>query len=375
MRNSRTLSYSEISSALTCQARWDFAYGGHLTGGHTLRRRETAQLLSDGRAWGAAVAAWHATDSSAPDELSQRWEAHLALRASYAADAIEQREREVYVDAGLVAERIDRLSLILDHYISTASKLENLTRVEDELDVPLPSRSGKRKSTRYRLQAFLDGFTVDEAGHEWIVENKLRTTLTPAKQIQLSRQILWYAWARQQESGRQVVGVFVDERLNDAPKPARLVKAKTKAEKALGEFTVSHAKDQMTTPEAYLAACVEFESEPHPETLDALRARRWQQRVPIVFGPGALDEAGKELTSVAKQIRDLDSGELYPVRNAQPQHCRGCRFMDICANPRDELYVKTLFEFSEPKRLRQEKGDQEVPKSNQNVWLTGGVTA
>ena len=74
-----------------------------------------------------------------------------------------------------------------------------------------------------------------------IVEFKLRKQLTPVKLIQLSRQIRWYAWARQQVTDRKVVGVLVDERLNEAPKPAGFNKN--------GEL--SHAKNQVTTPELY----------------------------------------------------------------------------------------------------------------------------
>ena len=93
-----------------------------------------------------------------------------------------------------------------------------------------------------------------------IVEFKLRKQLTPVKLIHLSRQIRWYAWARQRVTDRKVVGVLVDERLNEAPKPARILKN--------GE--VSSAKDQVTSPELYMEACRERDQVPDPYTLEAL---------------------------------------------------------------------------------------------------------
>ena len=66
----RLLSHTEIDTALTCFARWDFAYGGHLAGA-TLKPREIAPVLSDGRAWGNAVAAYHAADAGVLAEIGR----------------------------------------------------------------------------------------------------------------------------------------------------------------------------------------------------------------------------------------------------------------------------------------------------------------
>ena len=55
----RQLSFTEIQTALTCEGRHAFQYTGRLTGGETLKRKQIAVELSNGRAWGAAVAAWH----------------------------------------------------------------------------------------------------------------------------------------------------------------------------------------------------------------------------------------------------------------------------------------------------------------------------
>ena len=53
----RLLSFSEISSALTCTMRHDLAYVGHAAGS-ALKSRAVGRRLTEGRAFGAAVATW-----------------------------------------------------------------------------------------------------------------------------------------------------------------------------------------------------------------------------------------------------------------------------------------------------------------------------
>lgn len=338
----RTLSYSEVSRALRCMAQWDFSYGGHLAG-TALKAKRVVPILSEGRAWGAAVAAYHSTLHMGHPACNRA--AMTALDDSLNADADRQREFGVH-DPPAHDELRARLLRILGHYIDTAEPFELDPVLERQLFVPIPSRSGERPSSRYRLQSYLDG-TRDIDGRPWLVEFKLRNTLTSVELIALSRQIRWYAWAYWQESGVKVAGVEVHERWNEVPKPARLVQGKRKGQ----ERVPSHAKDQVTTVGKYLDLCGEFGVEPNPDTLAALRRRRWQQRVPIMFRDGELEEAGRELVSAAKLIRDLDSGELMPLRNAIRSNCSGCSFREICPNPDSEL-VDDLFERVEPKRLR-----------------------
>ena len=88
------------------------------------------------------------------------------------------------------------------------------------------------------------------------------------------------------------------------------------------------------------------------DTLRALEARKWQQRVPIHFRPSELEEVGHELRSAARLIRDLDSGDLYPIRNATVMTCQGCRFREICDNPEDTEVVDALFDREPAKRYR-----------------------
>jgi hypothetical protein len=357
-RSLRTLSFTEIQAAITCQARWDYAYGGRLAGS-ALRRRAHATALSDGKAWGAAVAAWHAHHG--PDTLESIYDptmaglaAHGALREAYAADTAEQYTAGVAVAPEYESQRVERLAEILDHYMATADQLPDLSLLEGRFEVPLLSRAGVHRSTKYRLEGYLDGFTVLDG--EWIVEFKLRANLTPRKFLTLSRQHLWYAWARSQLTDQPVVGVIVDERMNEAPRPAQaVILNKTKTQTT---YRPSAKLDEMTTPESYLALCEELGAYPknHAEKLATLRSRRWHQREPILFRPGQLEEAGQELVAAGKLIADLERGDRYPIRNGQRHICQGCRFSDICPNPQDTLYVDTLYERVPPKRERPKEG-------------------
>jgi hypothetical protein len=348
---SRSLSFSEVSTAQTCKARWAFSYGGQLTGGTTLKSRHVLPILRDGRAWGAGVAAWHERSSQT---LLAYVEALDVMRQSLDEDLAFMKDAGVMTNATLDQrnDAMGRLERMFHHYTSLSEPLANLTRLEDTIDVAVPSRSGKRGSSRYRFGAKIDGFTEAEQNADWIVEFKLRKKLNPRWFIELARQYLYYAWARQRESGRRVIGIVVDERLNAIPNLPKILRS----------GRVSSDKDQLTTVPFYLAACEQAGQDPDPETVMALQARTWQQRVFVLFRPDELEEAGRELVSAAKDIRDLDSGELYPVRNASQIVCNGCRFKRICKDPTgslvDELFIRTT-----PKRLR----DQEAIQQPQEV--------
>lgn len=327
-------------------AQWDYGYGNRLAG-DALERKEIAPILSDGRAWGAAVAAWHASYSRS-GAVGASLRAFAALEDSYVTDRAEMAERGAYVLVGDQVERRARLHTILEHYLSTAQPFTNLIRLEGEIEVPIPSRTGRGWSNKYLFKTFIDGYTFGEYDHQWIVEFKLRTNLQDAEQIVLSRQPRWMGWAlreleRQQGLPADIVGVIVDERWNQPPKPPRILQS----------GKPSTAKDQLTTPDAYLEICQELGAEPNFQTVLALRERRWQQRIPIAFRDGELDEAGQELVSAAKLIHQLDTGQLYPIRNATPMNCRGCSFRRICPNPQDRTLVDSLYVRKPPKRLRE----------------------
>lgn len=342
----RSLSFTEISTALTCQAQHAFRYTGHLTGGDALKPKLVIPRLRAGRAWGAAVAAWHANQSS----LFGYAQATTAMDQSLEADAERQRSFGVHDEAE--HERLrGHLRELLAHYVQLETDPLQVAQLEHELEVAIPSRRGRRSSNRYHFQAFFDAVTSDWRPWEtWLVEYKLRDTLSPYELVANSRQIRWYAWTYQHFYGVPVHGVIVDERLSMAPRPARLVKAKRKGEGIDGRVP-SHAVDQLTTPELYVDLCRRYNVEPQEGTLLVLKARRWSLRHPVMFRAGELDEAGLELVSAAKLIRDLDSGETLPIRNVKPQNCNGCSFREICPAPDSEL-VDALYERTPPKRLR-----------------------
>ena len=332
---SRSISYSEIAASQTCQARWDFGYGGRLAG-DALKPLLAAPILREGRAWGAAVAAWHAGS----EQLA--FAPYVALHRSIQEDVDAIREAGLPLDPDEPIEMQKRLEALFEHYTSVVPKLPNLTRLEDEVDVPLLSRTSGHSSSRYRFQAFLDGLTTDENGRRWIREYKLRGRLTPVHLLQIAPQHRWYGWSWTRLTGEPIVGVQVDEWLNVTPHEPRV----------LANGKVSQEKSQVITPELYIAACERTGTEVKPEVVEALGARVWGQVVSLLFRPSELEEAGRELVSAAKLIRDLDSGELWPIRNVSQAHCNGCAFRSICPAPGDRLLVDSQFERRVPKRLR-----------------------
>jgi hypothetical protein len=266
------------------------------------------------------------------------------MQASFYESIREQQESGLWLDVVGQVDQMVRLASMLDHYMSTAERLPTLIALKErEFNVPIPSRTGQRGSSRYRFQGFIDGWTEDERGR-WLVEFKLRGRLTAFALLQLSRQVRWYAWAMQRESGGEFrpVGVVVDERLNEEPKPPKILKS----------GKPSHDKAQVTTPEWYIAVCEEHDVEPHDDVVEALGQREWQKRHWLPLRPSEIDEAGEELVSEAKKIGQYDRGELFPTRNAQPFICERCKFKKICDSPRDDLYVDTLFSRGLPKRDR-----------------------
>lgn len=390
----RAISHTEQSTLLTCQAQWDFNYGGYLAG-TALRPKAVPVRLQEGRAWGIAVAAFHSYrpcercqdagctscgGGEGPDALDT---AIIALTTALDAEAKKLKEAGFY-DADAHREMAAKLRALLVQYAEEEDDrdipLVGLDRLEHELFVPLPSRSGKGDSNRYKLQVLFDG--VLEGEGDWLVEFKLRAQLSPLELIANSRQIRYYAWAWQREHGRPVRGVIVDERLNEQPKPARWVRPKKKDEGIvvdpdqaaelgapysdkerelyigdegkLARRSVSHAKDQVTTPKSYLDACQRAGVEPVPETLEAIRSRKWSQRHRIFLTQAEIEESGRELVSLGRQIAAIDSGQVYPVRNVKPQNCNGCRFREICNEPNDKDLVDSLFDRVPAKRDREE---------------------
>lgn len=372
----RAISFTESGNLLTCQAQWDFNYGGYLAG-DCLKPKAVPVRLQEGSAWGAGVAAFHAAEV---DKLDA---GIIALTASLDAEARKLNEKGFY-DADAHRQMAAKLRALLEQYAAEEETrpvpLAGLSGLEQELLVPLPSRSGKGDSSRYRLQVFFDGVlneaVVDDQGRVWLVEFKLRDTLSPLELIVNSRQIRYYAWAYQREHGIPVAGVIVDERLNAQPKPPKIVNSKkgvgkevevdvldkeTKeptGEKKMVWKAPSTDKAQLTTPARYEAACEEYGVDPDPAMVEALADRRWSQRERVFLSAREIEESGTELISLGRQVAALDSGQTYPVRNVKPQNCNGCRFREICNDPHDKDLVDGLFDRRPPKRDR--KPDEEV---------------
>jgi hypothetical protein len=335
----RTLSHSEVSTALDCQARWDFRYGEQLAGS-SLKEKTVVPRLSEGKAWGAAVAAFH----TSLGQLQPGQEAIDAMDRSLDADVELQKAEGLYSEEAHEQMRTDLLAMLV-HYTDTIEPIEMDPLTERELLVPIPSRGGARRSNRYRLLCYLDATSTSPDGSVWVEEFKLRGRLSDVRLIIRSPQIRWYAWAYWQTTGIRPAGVNVTERLRAIPKAPRVLKS----------GKLSHAKDQLCTLDAYIAACEEHDVEPDDVTADHLSRRQWQQRVPVVFRQDELDEVGRSLISAAKLIRDLDSGDLYPLRNARPAVCSGCPYTEICDDPRSS-FVDTQFNRRPPKHERETEG-------------------
>lgn len=326
---SRLISHSEASVLLDCQAKFDFQYGNQLAGS-SLKPRTKHLRLREGKAWGRAMAAYH----SGIHQMTPYQE----IIASLAEDA-----SEMLIEPLDLEETRVKLFALLDSYAADSESLM-VDATELELDVQIPARSGKRASTLYRFTGFIDAVKRGDSG-DWIAEFKLRGQLSSLEQVAFMRQIRWYAWGYQQQTGRPIAGVIVDERLNQEPKPARI----------LASGLPSHATNQITTPGLYAAACREVGIEPQEETLVALAARRWQERHTIFLTTSEIEEAGKQLTSVANLAGQFDSGLLYPTRNPSQFRCPGCSFREVCNSPQDADLVDALFERVSPKKDRAQK--------------------
>lgn len=258
-------------------------------------------------------------------------------------------ERGAPGDLADLFEARDQLGNILQHYASvnndayttgSVMSLAGLDKLEHEVNVPIPSRGGKRGSSRYRFHCFLDGH-IEVNSLPWIVEFKLRSSLTDVRTIQKMSQFKWYAWAwRESMQWPGAVGVLVDERLKRMPEPPRVLK----------NGKVSHAKEQFCTADAYYEACLASGVDPDDATHQYLKQRQWQQRVPLTFSRAELDEAGEELKAAARIIGQLDRGELQPIRNGSPQNCPRCRFKDVCQNPGNDMLIDFAFERRPAKR-------------------------
>jgi hypothetical protein len=329
----RTVSVTEAGALYDCEAKHAFAYTGHLTDGAALRPKTAPVTLRRGKAWGAGVAAWHATG----DLIAASSSASLSLEE----DAHQQKLAGVYVKEEHDALSSETLALLL-HYTETATRIP-LFGLETRLRIPLPSRSGRRSSNRYAFEGYVDGFTRDyDLPGLWIVEFKLRGTFTAFEQAVRSRQLRWYAWAAQRTLGQRVEGVVLDERLKQTPK----------APQTLKNGKPSHRKDQLCTADDYRQVCHRCGEPVDAATFEQLSARQWQRRYAVLLRDDEITRAEREIVSAGRAIAEMDAGSRFPVANPSALRCPGCAFRDVCANPRDQELIDLQFDRVAPKRLR-----------------------
>lgn len=324
----RTLSHTELRSLTRCEAEWDFHYGDTLAGA-SLKPKVTAPRLREGRMWGRAVAAWHQVGEQTPEALDV---ARMALQAAFEEDAEEQHEAGTF-DPEAAAAMADKLHAILTHYAATSTPL-TLTDPEGEFDVEADGG--------LRFMGKVDGLHRDDAGL-WVVEFKLRGSLTSFEQLAVDRQGRRYAWAWERMTGERIAGVIWDERLNAAPVPPTTLKS----------GKPSTDKRQFTTPDLYRAACEAAGIEADDDVAATFGLRKWQQRERIIFRPDELLEVEREIEALAHRVHDLEAGR-YPIRAAVRQVCGGCDFREVCPNPHDTELVDALFRRAPAKRNREE---------------------
>lgn len=369
----RLISHSEIETLQDCALRWEFSYSDRLLG-FSIATRDPNVYLRRGKAWGRGVARWHETGSlDAADAL---------MLASIEKDAARQQAAGTY-DADAHAELWTLLRGSLADYANTVERL-NVHSPEFEINVPIPSRTGRRKSSRYRLQARLDNLAVKD-GETYIVEYKYRSSLSSLEDLLRSRQHRIYAWGYREQFGIEVRGTIIDERLAEIPSPVRFngdgsvsrVQSCNPVEyvEAFGRVPMGVAalsksgkplKSQACHPDLYERACVvagvepdgdvlarlEARYEPDGEILDGLHAKKWQNRETVLFSPGELDEAGEQLVTAARLIQGHESGEFYPIRNPVAHRCRSCFAKDVCLTPTDSELAAALYDVKPAKRKR-----------------------
>lgn len=322
----RIFSYSQATSALECPVAFDLGYVGQLTDGHALRKRTPHSRLTAGRVWGAAIQTWHASGGS------------LSLALAAGAEELTANENEIHERGGLVsaednAEVWGSVEQALRFY---ATQHTTIPLVEKEAKLFVTATRG------YRLEAYVDGVWKDDAGRTWLYESKFRSTLTDYDQITRSRQLWWYAWAWRKQHGEAPVGAVMEEVLNETPNPVRFNK------------DGKPSAVQSCTPIEYVDACARFGVEPNERTLEALRAKRWAQRVEVLFTPRGIGLAGRQVRAAANLIGMYDRGVLAPIHNPSNQRCKGCSFKDVCLDPSDAGVVDALFERVPPARERTE---------------------
>lgn len=359
----RRISHSEVRTLSTCEAKWDMSYGDKLAGS-SLKPKYTADRLREGSAWGAAVAALHGYVGESYSHAMNA--ATDAMDDSLLDDAVRIWRKTGTFEVDAMRESSARLLRILAHYASTADLIPTYAP-ETRLEVALPSRvslaGGKvRKSTRYDFEGYLDNLHRAPNDGVWIVDYKLRDSLSDFAAVENDRQWRRYCWAYREIHGVSPAGVKVIERLNGYPEPEADVKRNangrlSKIQQCKPEtYRVAVAHDVDLAREGELKPSLVPDLDESSEIIAKLTERHrpdhWQRVHTIILRESEIDEAGRELASAAHRIGMLERGDLYPIRNVSRSTCGGCDFRDACPNPDDRPVVDAFYSRDLPKRLR-----------------------
>lgn len=320
------VSHSEISTLLECEAKYDFRYGDYLAGS-ALRPKHQPDVLNEGRAWGAGVATWYATG-----DLAKAFE---AVRKE--AEGVSDEAHKVEALVATITEMLEDFVT----YDAPAIDLVEFHGAESELDVPM--------DRDYLFQGRVDGFCRQPklTGEDiWVVEFKLRRSLSRYETLVSDLQGRRYAWAYREMTGEAPAGVIFVERLNQLPMPPKM----------LASGKVSHDKRQKVRPMAYTKACDDAGERWRLDVRKALEEREWAKATRVSYSGQELDEIGEDLFSTTALLTEIHSQLRKPIRNVTPR-CSGCPFWDVCLGSADtEEMVDALYERRESKRAQVDAG-------------------
>lgn len=169
----------------------------------------------------------------------------------------------------------------------------------------------------------------------WVIDHKTAAQAHQEDGLEFDDQVTGYCYVVWRWTGVIPRGVVYNDLIKQAPKEPRLIKEGKE---------LSTAKDQLTTPDMYREALLEFGhmqkkggeifSEKHAECLDALLARGWDpffRRFEPVRNEHQLLEFERRL---AEEYWDMTETREYPQSKAYPNpmviNCRGCSMKRIC---------------------------------------------
>lgn len=169
----------------------------------------------------------------------------------------------------------------------------------------------------------------------WVVDHKTATQAHQEDGLEFDDQVTGYCYVVWRWTGVIPRGVVYNDLIKQAPKEPRLIRDGQE---------LSTAKDQLTTPDQYREALLEFGhmqkrggeiySEKHAECLDALLTRGWDpffRRFEPVRNEEQLLAFERRL---AEEYWDMLESKENPIAKVYPNpmvmNCRGCSVKRIC---------------------------------------------